>query len=95
MPKYYINDGNERCIIDSACDSPTLACVKALDIGMFTTAMVNGWYWVSERGHIPHMEDDTTSTRINSNEVMQIFMGLIEKRLGQDPENFKNNDDGG
>ena len=76
MPKYYVRDGLERCIIDAP--DPVSACVTALDLRMFNSAMVNGWYWVSERGFFPHADD--LDMKIDSNEVNEAFMDLIEKR---------------
>ena len=76
MPKYYVRDGVERCII--IAPTPTMACVFALETYKFSSAMVNGYYWVSERGFEIH--PDEGDWKINSNEVNKIFLALTQKK---------------
>ena len=56
MPKYYIYDGQESTIISDS--SPVNACAKALLLGRFSTAMVGGFYFISERGFGLHPDGD-------------------------------------
>lgn len=76
MPKYYIRDGAECCIIDAP--TPVMGCVFALDTNKFSSAMVNGWYWVSERGFNAHADD--LDVKVDSNEVNEIFAAMIDAR---------------
>lgn len=70
MPKYYISDGWQNVVVDSV--GPTEACVKALLLGKFHTAMVNGHYYVSEQGlSVLHDEDLLISSDLVNEEYFK------------------------
>jgi len=48
MPKYYIQNGVERTVVDAS--QPIEACVKACRSGRLPSVLVGGVYILSERG---------------------------------------------
>lgn len=66
MPKYYIDDGYEKAILDSP--DVMSACCKAV-LHYFNTFAVNGFYKVSERGFREHSDDII----VDSNKIIDIL----------------------
>jgi hypothetical protein len=72
MPKFYVRDGNgynDRIVL--MAHSPLAACIKAVN-SYFDAFVVGGWYWVSEKGFSPHLDD----VRIEANDVNDILIEL-------------------
>tara|TARA_R110000824_G_scaffold123473_2_gene281383 strand:+ start:2963 stop:3196 length:234 start_codon:yes stop_codon:yes gene_type:complete len=76
MPKYYVNDGIEKAVLDA--DSPLDGCGKAV-LHFFSTFAVNGFYVVSELGFEAH-EDDIV---FSSNDILNILSDYF-KENGED-----------
>ena len=75
MPKLYVRDGVQKTVIEGR--TPLDACVKCLKYGRFDSAMVGGYYWVSEQGFGPHINTDV---RVPSDDVNEAY--LAEKNRG-------------
>ena len=73
MPKYYVRDGKETAIIDA--DSPLNACVKCIKLMKFSSLMIGGCYWVSERGFDIHINEDL---KISSDKVNKKFYNPLD-----------------
>lgn len=54
MPKYYVNDGVERAVVDAA--DPLAASIKAL-MFRFNTVAIGGFLFISEKGFDTHKDD--------------------------------------
>lgn len=79
MPKYYVRDGNgchERAVVSAS--NPLIACVIAVD-KFFNSFSVGGWYWVSECGFSPHLED----VKIFSNDVNEELVKIWKERADE------------
>ena len=48
MPKYYIDDGKQRVVIDE--ENPQIACLKCCISKLFDDIVIGGYYRVSEQG---------------------------------------------
>lgn len=78
MPKFYIRDVNNRYIIDDV--NPLRACANAI-MKYSATLLVNGHYWVSEKGFdLIHEED----IKVSSDEVNMMIYAILQKRLEED-----------
>jgi|TARA_R110000744_G_scaffold334755_1_gene440107 hypothetical protein len=70
LPKYYIQDGYEKVIVDA--ESPEMAAVKAV-LYFFNSFVVNGLYAVSEKGFGKHHVGESDDIIINSNDILDII----------------------
>lgn len=91
MPKFYINDGVERVIIDDK--NPEYACVRSLVIGKFSSFIVNGYYIVSEKGFDCHDDDIVISSNIINNAVEAILGISFSDFLKYQEDNEKKDED--
>lgn len=73
VPKYYIRDNNDLVVIDAG--SPVLACARALINRKLQSILVGGYYWVSERGFSPHLDD--LDQKVSSDEVNDVAMQIF------------------
>ena len=48
MPKYYIDDGKQRVVLDE--ENPQVACLKCCMLKLFDDIVIGGHYRVSEQG---------------------------------------------
>ncbi len=83
MPKYYVQDGYEKVVIDAP--TPEDALFRAVT-DYFSTFIVNGFYLVSERGFEPHKdcEEDEDDLIFDSNYILDL---ITKKRREKDEDN--------
>mgnify|MGYP001164308955 FL=1 len=83
MPKYYVQDGYEKAVIDAP--SPEDAVLKAV-LNYFSTFIVNGFYIVSERGFEVHKdcEEDEDDLIFDSNYILDLIAKKKDEKDGED-----------
>ena len=74
MPKYYVNDGEQRAVV--MADDEIDACVKLLK-NVFKTGMENGRYRVTEWGW--SSRPNSHISLVDSNHVNEIFVERFGK----------------
>jgi hypothetical protein len=83
MPKYYVQDGYEKAIIDAP--TPQDAVLIAV-LDKFTAFIVNGFYIVSERGFKLHKdcEEDEDDLIFDSNYILDLIAKKNEEKDEED-----------
>tara|TARA_R100000995_G_scaffold60557_1_gene30747 strand:+ start:611 stop:871 length:261 start_codon:yes stop_codon:yes gene_type:complete len=83
MPKYYIQDGYEKVVVDDI--NAERALIKAI-LQYFSTFLVGGFYIVSERGFEDHSdcEEDEEDLLFDSNYVLDLIQKHRKERGDED-----------